>query len=97
MPHLAAGTPLPERAYMFYRGTELFACRLGDWKAHFRTQGGYGQPKPDAHEPPLLFRLPHDPSEKYNVAAEHPDVLARIAAAVTAHRATVQPVEDQLK
>ena len=33
------------RPYFFYRGTELFACRLGEWKAHFRTQSGYGQPK----------------------------------------------------
>ncbi len=97
MPHLATGAALPERAYMFYRGTDLFACRLGDWKAHFRTQSGYGQPQPETHEPPLLFRLPHDPSEKYNVAAAHADVLARIAAAVAAHRATVQPAEPQLK
>lgn len=97
MPHLAAGTALPERAYLFYRGTEVFACRLGDWKAHFRTQSGYGQPQAERHESPLLFRLPHDPSEKYNVAAEHPEVLARIAAAVAAHRATVVPAEPQLK
>lgn len=97
LPLLTAGRDLPERPYFFYRGTELFACRLGDWKAHFQTQSGYGQPKPDAHEPPLLFRLPHDPSEKYNVAAEQPAVLARIAAAVAAHRATVVSVETQLK
>ncbi len=97
MPHLAAGTPLPERPHMFYRGTELFACRLGDWKAHFRTQSGYGQPKPEIHEPPLLFRLPHDPSENHDVAAGHPEVLARIAAAVAAHRATVGTAEPQLK
>ena len=89
--------PLPERPYVFYRGTMVFACRLGDWKAHFRTQNGYGGPKVEAHEPPLLFRLPHDPGEKFNVAAEQPEVLARIAAAVAAHRATVVPAEPQLK
>lgn len=89
--------PLPERPYVFYRGTTVFACRLGDWKAHFRTQNGYGGPKVEGHEPPLLFRLPHDPAEKFNVAAEQPDVLARIAAAVAAHRATVVPAEPQLK
>ncbi|MBL9200798.1 MAG: sulfatase [Opitutaceae bacterium] len=97
LPHLSAGQPLPERPYFFYRGTNLFACRLGDWKAHFHTQAGFGQPQRENHEPPLLFRLTHDPAEKYNVAAQHPDVLARIATAVTAHRATVKPVEDQLK
>ncbi len=95
MPHLAAGQPVPERPYFFYRGTDLFACRLGDWKAHFHTQAGYNQPQRENHEPPLLFRLPHDPAAKYNVAAQHPDVLARIAAAVTAHRATLVPVDPQ--
>ena len=97
LPLLVGQRALPERPYFFYRGTELFACRLGEWKAHFRTQSGYGQPQPDVHSTPLLFRLPHDPSEKYDVAATHADVLTRIASAVTAHRATVVPVEPQLK
>jgi arylsulfatase A-like enzyme len=97
LPLLTTQRALPERPYFFYRGTELFACRLGEWKAHFRTQSGYGQPKPDDHTPPLLFRLPHDPSEKYDVAPAHAEVLTRIAAAVTAHRATVIPAEPQLK
>jgi arylsulfatase A-like enzyme len=97
LPLLTTQRALPERPYFFYRGTELFACRLGEWKAHFRTQTGYGQPKPEDHTPPLLFRLPHDPSEKYDVAPAHADVLTRIAAAVTAHRATVIPAEPQLK
>lgn len=87
---------LPVTPYFFYRGEQIFACRLGDWKAHFRTQNGYGQPQPEVHTPPLLFRLPHDPSEKYNVAGEHPEVLARIEAAVAAHRETVTPVPPQL-
>ena len=97
LPLLVGQRALPERPYFFYRGTELFACRLGEWKAHFRTQSGYGQPQPDVHATPLLFRLPHDPSEKYDVAATHVDVLTRIASAVTAHRATIVPVEPQLK
>ena len=27
----------------------MFACRLGNFKAHFRTQAGYGQPQPELH------------------------------------------------
>ncbi|MEN9632275.1 MAG: Arylsulfatase [Verrucomicrobiota bacterium] len=97
MPLLAMQRALPERPYFFYRGTELFACRLGEWKAHFHTQSGYNQPKPEDHTPPMLFRLPHDPSEKYDVASAHADILNRIAAAVTAHQATIVPAEPQLK
>ncbi|MBI5799174.1 MAG: hypothetical protein HZA92_00400 [Verrucomicrobia bacterium] len=66
------------------------------WKAHFQSQTGYGQPKAEPHEPPLLFHLGLDPSEKRNVAAARPEVLARIQAAVEAHHATVKPAPQQL-
>lgn len=88
--------PPRERPFMYYRGDTVYACRLGAWKAHFRTQTGYGQPDPEIHEPPLLFHLGRDPSEKRNVAADHPDVVARIEAALAAHRATVVPAPPQL-
>jgi arylsulfatase A-like enzyme len=87
---------LPERPFIFYRGEQVFACRLGEWKAHFQTQSGYGQAKAESHEPPLLFHLGLDPSEKRNVAAEHVEVLARIQSAVETHRATVEPAPQQL-
>ena len=95
-PLLFERQPLPERPFFYYRGEQIFACRLGEWKAHLQTQTGYGQPKADQHEPPLLFHLGLDPSEKRNVATDHPDVLARIQAAVEAHRPTVKPVPQQL-
>ncbi len=88
--------PLPERPFFYYRGNELFACRVGEWKAHFRTQTGYGQAPLEVHEPPLLFHLGRDPSEKRDVAAAHPDVFERISRLVTAHRATVVPAPPQL-
>lgn len=93
---LLAGKSLPERPFFYYRGDKLAACRLGEWKAHFFTQAGYGQAKPDMHEIPLLFHLGLDPSEKRNVAAEHPEVIARIRAAVEEHRAGVVRGEPQL-
>jgi hypothetical protein len=70
--------------------------RGGEWKTHFQTQTGYSGPKAEPHEPPLLFHLGLDPSEKRNVAADHADVVARIQAAVEAHRATVKAVPQQL-
>lgn len=95
-PLLFQRQPLATRPFFYYRGDQLFACRLGPWKAHFKTQTGYGQPKPEAHEPPLLFHLGRDPSEKRNVAAEHPDVLAEIQAAVKTHQSGVVPGPPQL-
>jgi arylsulfatase A-like enzyme len=88
---------LPAYPFFFYRGDQIYACRMGEWKAHFRTQTGYGQPKPEEQDPPLLFHLPRDPSERFNVAAGHPQVIAQIRTAVESHRAAVVPGTPQLK
>jgi arylsulfatase A-like enzyme len=88
---------LPSRPFFYYRGDQLFACRLGQWKTHFKTQTGYGEPKPETHEPPLLFHLGRDPSEKRDVAAGHPEEIARIQEAVQAHQSEVARGEPQLK
>lgn len=96
-PLLFAGQALPPRPFFYYRGEQLFAARWGEWKAHFRTQSGYGQPQADLHDPPLLFHLGRDPSEKRDVAAGHPEVIEQIQAALKAHQAGVVPSEPQLK
>jgi len=94
---LLQGRPLPETPFFYYRGDKLAACRLGEWKAHFFTQTGYGQPEPELHHPPLLFHLGVDPSEKRNVSAEHRDVIARIQAAVETHQSGIDPGKPQLQ
>ncbi len=96
-PLLFEAKPLPQRPYFYYRGDQLFACRLGEWKAHFQTQTGYGPAKAEAHEAPLLFHLGRDPAEKRNVAADHADVLAQIQEAVRTHQSGVVPGVPQLK
>jgi len=95
---LLLGTGTVDRApYMYYRGTELYACRLGPWKAHFITKAAYGNPKAEPQEPPLLYHLGIDPGERWNEAARQLDVIASIRKAVEQHRSTVQPVENQLE
>ena len=96
-PLLFGAKALPARPFFYYRGDQLFACRLGEWKAHFQTQNGYGQPKAEPHDPPLLFHLGRDASEKRNVAAQHDDALARIAQAVNAHKVGLVPGTPQLQ
>lgn len=76
---------MQREAYFYYRGTRLMAARVGDFKAHFMTQAAYGQPKLDEHTPPLLFNLKLDASETFNVATNHPAVLAQITTAVQQH------------
>ncbi len=85
----------PRQAFFYYRGTQLMAARMGSWKAHFKTQPGYGGP-PTAHDRPLLYDLDRDPSEKYDVAEAHPEVISAIRQLTSEHTATVTPVPSQL-
>ena len=48
------------------------------------------------HDPPALYHLGSDPSERFDVAAEHPEVLAEIALEVERHRSSLTPVESHL-
>ena len=82
---------------IYYRGEQVFAARKGPWKAHFITQGAYGPPARKEHEVPELYHLLHDPSEKYNIAAEHPEVIEEIRKMVAEHEKTVKPVVNQLE
>jgi len=95
-PLLTKNWTAQHEVFCYYRGTELFAARMGDWKAHFITQPAYGAPKPEPHDPPLLFNLKADPGESFECGADHPYIIARIKTAVEKHKATVKPVKNQL-
>jgi arylsulfatase A-like enzyme len=95
-PVLRAEGPSPRAEMLFYRDEEVYAARLGPWKAHFVTRSGYGPDLPAPHSPPLLYNLDQDPSERFDVAARHPDVVRRIREHVEAHRRTFVPVANQL-
>jgi arylsulfatase A len=95
-PLLLGAAEGPARPFFYYRGTRLMAARKGPWKAHFHTQPGYGAPRAQAHDPPLLFHLDRDPSEAYDLAAEHPEAIAELLAEVERHRAALEPAPSQL-
>lgn len=63
--------------FYFGLGQKLFAVRSGKWKLHIKT---YSQTGVDYFkgELPLLFDLETDPSEKYNVAKENPEIVTRL-------------------
>ena len=86
----------PRQEMIYYRAGKVRAARVGPFKAHWVTQTEYRGLAPVPHDPPLLYNLEEDPSEKFDVAARHPEILEQITARVEAHKRTVEPVRDQL-
>jgi len=82
---------------MFYwRGSKLYAVRNGSFKAHFITRSEYGSDPEVTHATPELYNLDQDPSEKFNIAQKHPEVIAEIRRLAEAHKSGIPPVESQL-
>jgi len=96
-PVLFGTGPSPREMMFFYRGTRLMAVRKGPFKAHFVTQSAYRREAAEEHDPPLLFHLEHDPSEKQDVADKHADVIADIKSDVERHRTNLKQPESQLE
>ncbi len=97
-PTLLRGEPSPRDDMFFYRGDDLYAVRLGAFKAHFITQTAYtpAAREREQHDPPLLFHLDHDPGERFDVADQHPEVIEAILQRAAEHQDTVEEVENQL-
>ena len=90
-PALLAGEPSPRETMVYYRYDEMYAIRKGAFKAHFITEGEYGEGGPrTVHDPPLLYNLEHDPAERFDVASAHPDVVADLVAEAEAYRASLE-------
>lgn len=67
------------REVFYYYGLDhnLFAVRKGSWKLHVKTYSQLGI-EYFSKEIPLLFNLDEDPSEQYNLASEHPDLVEEL-------------------
>jgi arylsulfatase A len=80
----------------YYRDDILYAVRLGNYKAHFITQGGYKSDK-IFHDTPLLYNLNTDPSEQYDIANTNPAVIAEIQNVIKHHNEKLIKGPDLLK
>ncbi len=91
--------PTNRKSVLYYRGTALMAVRFGPWKAHYFTQTSYRKDsrQRETHNPPLLYHLGHDPSERFNINEEHPEILAQIDALVADHRQNLEVPASQLE
>ena len=79
----------------FYKGDELFAVRLGDYKLHLKTTNSFKETL--KHTPPLLFNLNIDPSESINISNQNNDKVNEILKLIEDHNSKMIKGEDQLK
>lgn len=97
-PALFGTGPSPRESLIYYHGERVFAVRHGSHKIHFLTKTSYtGQREAAVHDPPLLFNLDEDPSEKFDIAEKHPGIVAELTALAEEHRSTIEPVTNQLE
>jgi len=95
---LTKGAGSRRNEMFFYHGTRIFAARKGDFKLYFYENNPNGYPERMRKLDTLrLFNLQHDPSEKYDIAQQHPEIIKEIQAMAEKHSATVHPVESQLE
>ncbi|MFN0169759.1 MAG: hypothetical protein ACKV22_25330 [Bryobacteraceae bacterium] len=91
-PVLFEGKPGREALHFYYSDTDLRAVRKGPWKMHLETSAPFaGPPGVQKHDPPLLFHLLRDPSEKYNVADGHPEIVMELQEVIARHQRSLKP------
>jgi arylsulfatase A len=84
----------------YYFGDQLWAVRKGSWKLHLKTTSPasvatWGDWPVEEHDPPLLFNVEHDPSEKFNVADKHPKVVEQLLQFIQEHQQKLVPGQPQ--
>jgi arylsulfatase A len=106
-PTLRTASPSPRDVLFYYAsraGTPLVAVRQSAFKLHLQVPQARGRGAGAAatgaaggSEPAMeLYNLDEDPSEKFNLAAARPEVVARFKSVAEAHTKAVVPGPNQL-
>lgn len=86
----------PRDEMFYYRLQDVYAYRKGAYKVHFITESSYGGEGRVELTTPLLFNVDIDPSESFDIAAEHPDLVVEMRELVEQHRSTIKSVPNEL-
>jgi arylsulfatase A-like enzyme len=95
-PTLRGQSPSPRQTLFYYASTGngvLSAVRRGPYKAHFAVPGAATD---GSAASPQLYNLDQDPSEKFDLAAKHPEVIAELRKLADDHQKTVVAVKNQI-
>ncbi len=81
----------------YYHGTNVFAARKGDYKLYFYENNPNGYPEKLGKLDELkLFNIQKDPSERFNIIEEFPEVVKEIKKLLKEHQKNVHPGENQM-
>lgn len=101
---LLRGAPSPRTEWFYYgQPGNLWAARVGKHKLVLESWESLGTEKQigwrgyanhQKHDPPMLFDLSTDASERWNIAAQAPDVVASIQEAIERHRGLIEDMDN---
>lgn len=85
--------------FFYYAGANLYAARKGPWKAHFWSiENEFSSDRKDIkHDPPLLFNIENDPSERFDISNKYPEIIEEIKEEVRFHQENLHPKPSQLE
>jgi arylsulfatase A-like enzyme len=93
---LAGRSEGAERPFFYWNVDDLRAVRRGPWKLHLATNNTAIPPaRVTQLEAPALYNVREDPSERFNVAAAHPDIVAQLLTLLKEHQATLPQAPKQ--
>ena len=98
---LTKGAPSSRETIFYYNGARVTGVRHRAFKLHFAMPAGSGAIGAAASPAPAnptweLYNVDEDPSEKFNLADKHPEVVRNLTAMIEAHQKTVEPFENQI-
>ena len=71
-------------------------ARSGPWKLHVKMREPVNYGRELVPEKPVLYHLERDISEQFDVAKDHPEIVAELLAMMQRHQADIEPHEDML-
>ncbi|MEB2778153.1 sulfatase [Algoriphagus sp. D3-2-R+10] len=88
----------PRDEMFYYHGDRLFAVRKGDYKLYFYSNNPAGYPEKLAKlEKLTLYNLGHDPSERFDLADQRPEIVEEIIEIAKRHSEAMVFGETQLE
>ncbi len=88
----------PRNEMFYYHDQHLFAARKGAYKLVYYSNNPLGYPqKLEKLATPLLYNVEHDPSERYDIAAQNPEVIRDIETMVQEHLKNAKPAKSHLE